>query len=1153
MMTSQSIFAGKSALKINHAKAAGQYVEIEGERFYKISDFDTMPLFFQSIVSDSDHWLFISSKGGLTAGRKNPDNAYFPYATDDKIHDASWNTGSRTVMVVENHYQKFLWEPFGDNYKGIYTIRRNVYKNISGNKLIFEEINDDLQLTFQYAWLNSQRFGFVKKSSIIHSGTKPVFINILDGIQNILPAGVSRFMQNTSSTLIDAYKKNELLAQQGIAIYSLSSIPVDRAEPSESLKSTLVWSYGQFESKKILLSSSQLNAFRAGKDIEQEEDIRALPGAYFINAAFELDEKKQWLTLLDGNKDISDIVALQHWINHSESIASEIEDDIALGTHNLIKIVANADGLQVTGDELSSSRHFSNVLFNVMRGGLFNNHYAVEKSDFFLFFKNSNSPLFARHAKTIDALPATFQYPDLMATAIQSGDHDFERVCYEYLPLTFSRRHGDPSRPWNTFSIDIRQEDGTKILNYQGNWRDIFQNWEALSLSFPEFIESMVCKFVNASTADGYNPYRLTRNGFEWELLDLEDPWSQIGYWGDHQIIYLLKLLEVSHASHPGKLDIFLGKSVFSYANVPYRIKPYHDLLADPQNTILFDQSRHDLTQERKKAIGSDGQLVWTKEGTIVLVNLTEKLLLTVLTKLSNFIPEAGIWMNTQRPEWNDANNALVGDGVSMVTLYYLRRFMVFFRQLLENSSHDQLSISTEVAEFFNTIFTALKDHYHLLAHSLSPMQRKQILDLLGMAGELYREKIYANYFTGDQKEINTLELIDFCKLSIDYFDHSIQANQRDDHLYHAYNLMVRQENGIGLRYFYEMLEGQVALISSGYLGAEQTLNVLKAMKQSKLFRKDQQSYLLYPDRQLPLFIEKNTIPEHDVKQSALLTKLVEDGNRQIIIKDIDNHYHFNPDFRNAALLKLALNNLKNSEYAGLAQAEMQQICEIYETVFNHTAFTGRSGTFYKYEGLGCIYWHMVAKLLPAIKEIYFKAVKSGEDSQTVKGLFDAYYDIREGLGVHKSPQLYGAFPTDPYSHTPGHLGVQQPGMTGQVKEDIISRFGELGVLVHNGKITFNPHLLKKSEFLTVSKSFIYFDIDGIQQTLILDKNMLAFTYCQIPVIYHLSSVNQVILTRTDTTIILLSNLELDFQITHDIFNRSKVISRIDVYLEPIY
>ena len=59
---------------------------------------------------------------------------------------------------------------------------------------------------------------------------------------------------------------------------------------------------------------------------------------------------------------------------------------------------------------------------------------------------------------------------------------------------------------------------------------------------------------------------------------------------------------------------------------------------------------------------------------------------------------------------------------------------------------------------------------------------------------------------------------------------------------------------------------------------------------------------------------------------------------------------------------------------------------------------------------------------------------------------FDHYFEINAGIGAHKSPELYGAFPTDPYSHTPGGKGAQQPGMTGQVKEDILCRFGELGV-----------------------------------------------------------------------------------------------------------
>ena len=68
----------------------------------------------------------------------------------------------------------------------------------------------------------------------------------------------------------------------------------------------------------------------------------------------------------------------------------------------------------------------------------------------------------------------------------------------------------------------------------------------------------------------------------------------------------------------------------------------------------------------------------------------------------------------------------------------------------------------------------------------------------------------------------------------------------------------------------------------------------------------------------------------------------------------------------------------------------------------------------------------------------------------------EALHEINEGIGVHKSPSLYGAFPTDPYSHTPANKGAQQPGMTGQVKEDVISRFGEMGINIRQGKISFD-------------------------------------------------------------------------------------------------
>ena len=99
----------------------------------------------------------------------------------------------------------------------------------------------------------------------------------------------------------------------------------------------------------------------------------------------------------------------------------------------------------------------------------------------------------------------------------------------------------------------------------------------------------------------------------------------------------------------------------------------------------------------------------------------------------------------------------------------------------------------------------------------------------------------------------------------------------------------------------------------------------------------------------------------------------------------------------------------------------------------------------------------------------------------------------------------YGAFPSDPYSHTPAHAGAQQPGMTGQVKEEILTRFGELGVRIQEGLVGFDPVLLRRSEFLTQPGTYRCFDLAGASQAIEVPAGTLAFTYCQVPVVYSLS------------------------------------------------
>ncbi len=1133
-------------------KIHGELVKFNNESYYKISNSDTMRPFFMSIVSDSNHWMFISSNGGLSAGRKNAESSLFPYYTDDKITESADITGGKTIFQILLNNKTVIWEPFSIRQMGLYNTQRNLYKNSYGNKVVFEEVNLDLGLTFRYEWNSSNEFGFVKKSTLINNSDSKINITLLDGLQNVLPSGVTADLQNSRSNLVDAYKKSELWANTGLGIYALSSVIVDKAEPSEALKANIVWSSG-LNNPTYLLSSIQLDNFRKAKSIYQEEDVKAEKGAYFISSKVELEPKssKNWMFVANVNQSISGAIQVAEMIKNEEDLEQTVQIDIDKGTHRLVNLTTASDGLQMTDDPLVNMRHFSNTLFNIMRGGIFDDGYVIEKSDFTAYLKKANKSVFKNEKSTLSTLGELFTLKDIQELAKQSNDRNFKRLCFEYLPLKFSRRHGDPSRPWNKFSINTRSEiDGSKILDYEGNWRDIFQNWEALAHSYPEFIEGMIHKFLNASTFEGYNPYRVTKDGFDWEVIEEHDPWSYIGYWGDHQIIYLLKFLEFIENHYPGKLESRFNQDLFVYANVPYIIKNYQDTLKNPKDTIDFDYKLNEKINKQRANEGADGALLKDENSEIYQVNLIEKLLATVLSKLSNYIPEGGIWLNTQRPEWNDANNALVGNGVSMVTLNYLERFINFFEHIVEKSNLQNVEISRELDTFFKQVLITLNANKTLLNNQFSDKERKTVLDGLGQAGSIYRDTIYNRGFSNKKINISKQNLLEFFKVIKAYLEHTIVANKRTDNMYHAYNLMtVENENEISISHLPEMLEGQVAVLSSGYLSPAEALKLLDGLKNSSLFREDQYSYVLYPDKELPRFDKKNNISSEKVEQSELLKTLVEDGNAQIIETDVLGNYHFNGNFNNAESLKKALSKLSN-KYEALVKKDTSFLLEVFEDIFDHKSFTGRSGTFFGYEGLGSIYWHMVSKLLLAVQENCLLAVNNNESDVVIGKLFEHYYEINAGIGVHKSPELYGAFPTDPYSHTPATKGAQQPGMTGQVKEDILSRFGELGVFVNEGKIVFNPSLLQKKEFLQESKTFSFTNVNKEEQSIKLEANSLCFTYCQVPIIYKLSDKNGMQVIAKNGKPEESNNLSLSLEVSKSIFERTGEIARIIVSIK---
>jgi hypothetical protein len=1122
----------------------GKFVSIDGDKYYQISNADQMKPFFISVVSASDHWLFISSTGCLSAGRIRPENALFPYKSVDYIHESAENTGSKTIVKVQTENGCKQWEPFNLQHNSLYQVQRNLYKNVAGDKIIFEEINLDLGLTFKYQWATSEQYGFVRTATIKNNTQQAVEFEIVDGIQNILPPNAPLALMQTSSALLDAYKWNERLANSSLVTYSLYAKLSDRADPAESLLATTVFSIVD-DCQSILLSSEQIGAFRQGKQISNETLRRGLRGAYFIhkNCQLEAGQEDRWQIIADIDKSHADIARLKQNANAADTIKNDVAQSIEANHQDLIMLMAGSDAYQKTAEEETTVHHYANVLFNNMRGGVVVDQYWVEKADFVKTLTHSNKTVAERNTAFLAMLPERIDYQALITLASKENDAQLVRLCHEYLPLTFGRRHGDPSRPWNHFEIKLKDENGDRLLSYQGNWRDIFQNWEALGLSYPNFIKSFISKFVNASTVDGYNPYRITKAGIDWEMLEEDDAWSNIGYWGDHQIIYLQKFLELSKKYQPQELKALLNTEIFSYANVPYEIEGVDKLFADPKNTVIFNNDKQTLIEQRVAQLGSDGRLLLDAENNVYVVNLTEKLLVPLLAKLGNLVVDGGIWLNTQRPEWNDANNAIVGTGLSMVTLYYMRRYVAFLQDLLKGNAGN-VQLSAELAEWVAATAQILQDANTILNQGvISSEARSNVLRKLAGAAADYRATVYKNGFSG-KVTVDSASIVEMLEASLNVMDESIASNLREDGLYNAYNIINYTADSINVDLLYPMLEGQVSVLSSGVLTPDQAVSLLDNLYASDMFREDQNTFMLYPDRDLTRFENKNDISAGRVNSNELLKEMVEKGDRRIIEMDAQGAYHFNANFENAGVLAAALEGVASKDNAAIAD-----ILEVYEEVFNHQAFTGRSGTMFGYEGLGSIYWHMVSKLLLAVQENYFSAWELAPESQATQKLAEYYYKVRAGIGFNKTPDVYGAFPTDPYSHTPKQAGAQQPGMTGQVKEEILTRFGELGLIVNDGQINFQPTLLKETEFLTENDEFKFINLSSEHDTILLAPKTLAFTYCQVPFVYEIAEADasKVVVTMENGEIVQSDILVLDAQLSGSIFARSGGIKQVNV------
>ena len=344
------------------------------DKLYKISNYKDMDPFLMTITSADDHWMYLSSSGCLSAGRQKAEYALFPYVTDDLLHKNAHFTGPVTCVSTQQNNVEYLWLPFSNQIDS-YKKDQNLYKNSLGNKIVFEEINHSLGLTFIYSWQASAEYGFLKKTKLINHSKKESNIKLIDGLRNILPSGVGLRTQQEMSNLANAYKVCECDAGYNYALYYMNALLMDKPDPGESLFSNIVWAYSE-ENIKLSVNEKSISSFLSDQSFTEDHLLKGKEGSFlcYINKSLNPDDTICWYIIADVQKSQSDISKILLDVKQSDTVKEKINKSIQDNYNAFEKTIGMADGFQCTNIEINDLHHTANVTYNVLRGGIYSNN-----------------------------------------------------------------------------------------------------------------------------------------------------------------------------------------------------------------------------------------------------------------------------------------------------------------------------------------------------------------------------------------------------------------------------------------------------------------------------------------------------------------------------------------------------------------------------------------------------------------------------------------------------------------------------------------------------------------------------------------------------------------------------------------------------------
>lgn len=695
-------------------------------------------------------WSFYANRGqGITSfgikDKNEPILEFFPANTSYQYVDTY---GFRSFVKVDD----FVFEPFKTGTED--HVERKMYISMSHFSIV--EINHSKKVQYKVTYfglVNEPIAGLVRTVEVKNLGESRSF-EILDGIANILPSGATNDAYKNMSNLMVSWMGVENFENK-IPYYKFRASSGDEAEVASHTKGHFYMSF--------------------------VDDYQLIQPIVDLALIFSHDTS---LTRPYGfmGKDIQDICS-DHQVLVNKvpcgftPIKREILSGECLQIKTLIGHVSDASLINEKAASIAYHAYFE-AKFSELTHMIENLVGAVNTE--------TNMPLFDAYIKQ-NFLDNTLRggYP------LVFGEGDDKKIYH-----VFSRKHGDPERDYNFFSLAPEF-----YAQGNGNYRDVNQNRRNDVFFIPESGLFNVKMFMNLIQLDGYNPLGVNGTTFklsqemanyyaEKYVVDFPDKMAHLlkekftpgqismallrlklklriseaefmnliigsseqnieahygeGFWVDHWT-YNLDLIENYLSVFPDKLETLLhDDKTYQYYESPAKVLPRNQKYGlDQQGKV-----RQYGAVEREVYSSRFTQSNWVQNsnGEIYQTNLAQKLMTLVLNKFSSLDSQGlGIEMEADKPGWNDAMNGLPGVFASgMSETVELLRIVRF---LLRNLSKDIILLDEN--------YCFLMESKRVLSNDLSHFERWNEMTTVR---ELFRTRIY-NGIGKTEKKMPVLEV----------------------------------------------------------------------------------------------------------------------------------------------------------------------------------------------------------------------------------------------------------------------------------------------------------------------------------------------------------------------------------------------------------